>query len=303
MEVSIVIVNYHLSKEIDQCIQSILEWSADVQIEIIIVDNSVDRDETEALVQLQTHDRANIICIFNESNIGFGRACNIGADAAKGKYVCFLNPDTKLVAEIFRPLITLLESDGSCAVVSPRQQISEGVLDFSAGFFPSVLSELLNILYIGRFLETLWIGATNRNEPRTVDWVMGAFILISRRHFLDIGKFDPAYFMFFEESDLCKRLKRSGFSIKYVPTLHIDHAGSVSGKKDYRFFTRQFYHSKLIFLRKSYRGLERQLLVIETYIQLAGQLVLWSILFPVKPTKSSQKMLGIIDVLQQKNIQ
>jgi len=296
--ISIIIVNYHVAKEIEQCIRSLARAATDVAYEVIIVDNSTDEQERQSLSHLQSiipHSRVKIIV--NNENVGFGTACNVGALQSSGEYICFLNPDVIIVDNVFPSLVSTLNVNRRNAVISPRQHSPNRWFDFSAGYFPSLILEALNIFVIGRYIEAMIMNAMNTKSVHTVDWVMGAFMLIKREIFMDIGMFDPQFFIYYEESDLCFRLQRSGYSVLYMPGMYIEHRGGVAGKRNYRFFTMHFYHSKLLFLKKSYRGSLKTALMCETYAQLFAQLILWTVLFLPFPKKALQKIMGILDVI------
>ncbi|MBU1680159.1 MAG: glycosyltransferase, partial [Bacteroidetes bacterium] len=147
---SVVIVNYNLAREIENCLTSLLqviEMMKNIEYEIIIVDNnSPDRN----IVQTENKSRKdNIHFYYLEENLGFGKGCNYGFTKASGKYIWFLNPDTIIKEDIFSQIISQFEQDKSIGIIGPKQQFSKPCFDFSAGFSPNILFEIFNLLGIG----------------------------------------------------------------------------------------------------------------------------------------------------------
>ena len=301
ISLSIIIVNYNLAKEIENCLNSLLNNIDGVKYEIIIVDNnSTDKYLTEVEKKFNTN---NISFYYLDKNIGFGQGCNFGVSKSSGKYLCFLNPDTIIIENIFVPIINLFESSKSIGIIGPKQQIRRPCFDFSAGFTPNIFFELFNILTIGVFFEAVVVflyGKFIKKNYFDVGWILGACLFISADIFNNIGGFDKDYFMFFEETDLCKRVKDKSYRVIYFPSVKIKHIGSVSGKRDYSLFTKRIYSSKYIYISKHFKMLKKNLMKVLLLIQLITQIILWIILFPMNKNKSKQKLNGFFYLLNNK---
>lgn len=304
IDISIIIVNYNLAKEIENCLNSlllVLDSQKDFRYEIIIVDNnSPDKRLPETEKKFM---RDNIIFFYLDENIGFGKGCNYGFSKASGEYICFLNPDTILNENIFLSIIRLFENDKSIGIIGPKQQVRNPFFDFSAGYYPNILFELFNLFGIGVFFEAFLVfGLTKirKNKILKVDWILGAAIFIRSELFKAINGFDKDYFMFSEEVDLCKRISDKGYKIIYCPKYSIHHIGSVSGKKDYKLYTIRTYSSKFIFISKHYRSLYKSLMKSMLFIQLFSQMIIWTILFPMNKQKSKQKLSAFYHLLIHK---
>jgi GT2 family glycosyltransferase len=291
---SIIIINYNLSKEIENCLNS---FFANINIEgqgnyeIIIVDNnSSDKSLPEVEAKFK---KDNIKFYYLDKNEGFGKGCNYGFSKSSGEYICFLNPDTIIKEDVFSPILDLLERDQSIGIVGPKQQIRNHVFDLSAGFFPNIFLELFNSIGIGVFFEgfivTLY-SKLKKNKSFEVDWILGAVVFIRSEIFEKINGFDKDYFMFFEEVDLCKRVSDLGFKIIYSPQLRIHHIGSVSGKKDYKLYTIRVYSSKFIYISKHFKMLNKLVMKSLMYVQLFFQILIWTILLSKDKVKSKQKL-------------
>lgn len=302
IDISIIIVNYNLAKEIENCLYSLLsvfETSKQINYEIIIVDNNSPEKDLPHVEKKIKKD--NIRYFYLDNNVGFGKGNNFGFSKATGEYICFLNPDTLVKKNIFSPIINLLENDISIGIIGPKQQVREPFFDFSAGFSPNVFFEVFNLFSAGVFLEGLLVRlytTLRGKQPLEVNWILGAAIFIKSETFRSVNGFDKDYFMFFEEVDLCKRVADKGMKIIYYPELEIHHIGSVSGKKDYSLYTIRTYASKNIFLSKHFKLLKKYIMKSLLISQLFSQIIIWVILFLFNKQKSKQKLNAFFYLLK-----
>lgn len=304
IDLSIVIINYNLAMEIENCLNSLLgeiDKSMHYEYEIIIVDN--DSPDRGLLETEKKFKKDNIHFFYLEENLGFGKGCNFGFSKSSGKYLCFLNPDTLITEDIFSPIISLLQSDKSVGIIGPKQQVRPPFFDFSAGFYPNIVFEVVNLFGVGVFFEGLIMSfytKFKRNKGLEVDWILGAAIFMKSELFQEINGFDKDYFMFSEEVDLCKRVSNKGFKIIYHPEYKIHHIGSVSGKKDYTLYTIRTYSSRLLYISKHYKGLYKSVMRFLIQLQLFSQIFIWTILFPINKQKSKQKIDAFFYLLKTK---
>jgi GT2 family glycosyltransferase len=304
MNISIIIVNYNLADEIDNCLDSffdIANITKDIKYEVIIVDNN---SPDKKLSSIEKKYANNIVSFYYLSeNLGFGKACNYGFSKSSGEYILFLNPDTILKENIFEPIISEFQKDESIGIIAPKQQTRAPFFDFSAGFYPNICYEILNLFGIGVFFEGFLINLLSRRHNFkciNVGWILGAAIFIRSELFKELNGFDPDYFMFFEEVDLCRRVKNLGYNIAYCPWLKIHHIGSVSGKKDYTLYTIRTYSSKKIYISKHYKSFYRVIMQSMLYAQLFSQILIWIILMPLNRNKSKQKIKAFIYLVRNK---
>ena len=290
--ISVVIVNYNLSQEILACLDSFDRHPSQEEFEIIVVDNQSSDDMLPVLrerLEQNTHCR---LIPLNE-NRGFGTACNAGAEAANGEYLCFLNPDTEIKNDLLHDLRES-QRETSADLIGPAYGPAK-LLEYNAGVFPSVVLEALNVLLIGRYLEALYMGIRrrfSRERPLPVDWVLGACLFLSRDRFRQLNGFDESFFLFFEEMDLCRRLKRQGGRVVFSPACELDHIGSVSGKRDYVRFTDRFYRGKIRYLCKHSEGVRKWLFLLLVDLQIRVQSILWSLPGLRRGEKAQQKRAG-----------
>lgn len=211
-EVSILIVNYHTVPELKRCLQSLAAQQS-VSLEVIIVDNSVDKSEQNELQNLS--DR-HVKCLFSDKNLGFGRANNLAASYATAELLLILNPDTYLQSE------TLL-----------RRYIDRFQAGGEAMLAPLLLETEKNKLVYPRFGYPAQ-GLCKRTDfsmlAGEIAWVLGACMMMRRDDYLQIGGFDSDYFMYGEDADICWRIRAKLGAIGFDETLKVHHIGGASEK-------------------------------------------------------------------------
>ncbi|MEA2686646.1 MAG: N-acetylglucosaminyl-diphospho-decaprenol L-rhamnosyltransferase, partial [Actinomycetota bacterium] len=201
LAVAAVIVNFNARDHLVECIRSL---QADGVDDVVVVDNASSDGSEEALAGAGTDVRF----LPTGSNLGFGTAANIGVAKTGADYVLILNPDTIVEPGTVKALAAALDEDPRLAVVGPRIDNPDGTLYPSARQFPR-LTDAVGHAFLGmvwranpfttRYRMLDWDHA----QPGPVDWVGGACMLVRRTAFEQVGGFDPAYFMYVEDVDLC----------------------------------------------------------------------------------------------------
>lgn len=247
MNVSIIIVNYNTTRLLLQCVESVINRTHGVSYEIIVVDNHSGEEE---LTPLKTDNRITLIEL--QENLGFGRANNVGAEHAKGEHLFLLNPDTILVNDAITILYQHLLSTPSTGLCGGNI-FDENMLPIHSHdqIFPSVLSEMDiafgHPYYKLRYGRNSWFNHTK--APMKVAMITGADMMIRREVWDKVSGFDPSFFMYYEDSDLCARIKEQGYDIVNVPQAEIIHLEGksfhVSRERDQRYFSgRQRFFQK-----------------------------------------------------------
>lgn len=301
INLSIIIINYNLADEIDNCLISLIQVMENVNTlnyEVIIVDNNSPDKKLLSIEKKYSQDFIHFYYL--EKNLGFGKGCNFGFSKAIGEFICFLNPDTIIKEDIFTEIFKSFNQDKSIGIIGPKQQVREPFFDFSAGYSPKIIFELFNLIGVGVFVEGALIHFRSKkaNRPIPVKWILGACIIIKADLFKSIGGFDKDYFMFFEEVDLCRRVLNKGYKVLYAPYMKIHHIGSVSGKKDYTLYTIRTYSSKYLYMSKHFAAIKKTIFNTLLYLQLFSQLIIWSILAPVDFQKSRQKLNAFLYLIR-----
>ena len=225
-QVSVIIVSYNTKHLLSDCIESIMAHTADIDFEIIVVDNN-SNDGSEEYIKTAY---PNVIWLNSGGNIGFGRANNLGAKHSQGEYLFFLNSDTVLKNNALRYFTEHMRTHETknIGILGGYLYDEQGGINFSYGDFPSPASEIKYI--VGKiFRKKRHYDITNN---RAVDWISGADMFMRRCVFEDIGGFDPAIFMYYEDTDLQYRLFKAGYRQYIIADPEIVHleSGSSGGK-------------------------------------------------------------------------
>lgn len=254
MDVSIIIVNYNTSKLINDCIDSIFDKVKDIEYEIVIVDNNT--ENLKSMIVSSGDPRVKLLQL--PENVGFGRANNEGAKIAQGRNLFLLNPDTLLLNNAVKILSDYLDANPDCGGcggnlfdenLKPRhsyQIIMPGFID-SLDLFSN--RKITRLFYRGNN------EFNNTDEPLRVGYITGADLMIPKNVFVEVNGFDPSFFMYYEETDLCKRISNAGMRIVSVPQSKIIHLVGMSNpdgkKKIFKPFTFECYaQSRKIYYNK-----------------------------------------------------
>lgn len=229
IDVSVIIVNYNTQKMTAECIESIFEKTKGIAFEIILVDNASNDGSKEFFKK----DR-RIRYIYNDENLGFGKANNIGVDVAQGRNIFFLNSDTLLVNNAIKILSDYLDSHGESGICGGNLFNSEmePIHSFQM-FYPTIMEELNELLKCipTALFKTDRSQFNNTGQSKEVAYITGADLMIKKELIEKYGAFNSAFFMYFEETELCHRIKKAGYMIMSVPDAHIIHLCGKSTKK------------------------------------------------------------------------
>jgi GT2 family glycosyltransferase len=235
---SIIIVNYKSEKYLAKCISSIKEKFLGVEYEVIVVNN----DNVD--ISFLGGDKI----INTGKNIGFGAACNVGAKNAQGEILWFLNPDTEIISQNVTELVKELNKEG-VGIIGPRLVDKKNkTQEWIAGKKITIFGTLLNNLGYKRD-KKIWESITLVG----CDWVSGAAMFVKKDIFEKVGGFDENFFMYFEDINLCQRIRQAGYKIFYFPSCIVKHfsGGSFGGKirqKGYYYKAQFRYFFKSILL-------------------------------------------------------
>lgn len=228
---SVLIVTYNSAPQLPACLNS-LRGQTLQDFEVIVVDNA-SRDNSAALVR---SDYPEVKLIASEVNLGFGNGNNKALGIAQGRYIVLLNPDAILPADTLENALKHIEENSDAGMGGGLLQGTQGEWQPSARLFPSLLNDALTISGLAnRYAKSRFFGRFDQSwaDPKqavAIDWVVGAFAIIRRDLVDNIGLFDPRFFLYYEEVDLCRRIHEAGFKVYYWPDLVITHIGGASSE-------------------------------------------------------------------------
>lgn len=193
--------------------------------EVIVVDSGSGDGTAEALARRFP----GLALIASPENIGFGRGSNLGAARARGEFLAFVNPDVVLPRGVLGALAAHLLEHPRAAIAGPAIRDAGGGRSIAAQRFPSLGLEMKR-QWAG-LLAPLGFSDRGDREPTArgpVDWVSGACLLIRREVFFRLGGFDPQFFLYYEETDLCLRARAAGYEVHHLPDLEVVHRQGAS---------------------------------------------------------------------------
>ncbi|MBI5214824.1 MAG: glycosyltransferase family 2 protein [Ignavibacteriae bacterium] len=253
-DVSIIIVTYNSASYIEQCIHSIHEHSQQTSFEIIIVDNC----SLDTTVQIIESKFPQAKIFQNQHNVGFASANNQGIEASEGKYILLLNPDTEFKSNLLQESLTFLKHHPDVGCVGPQILNVDGSIQRTGVSFPSLWNSFVEIFFLEQLFPSTRIFGRHRrlfdnpNEEHIVDYLQGSCLMFPKQVLQKLAGMDERFFLYFEETDLCYRLKQEGWKTVYVPQAKLLHYGG-SGSEYYNEFRLLNYHkSFLLFHSKHY---------------------------------------------------
>jgi hypothetical protein len=230
---SVVIVTYRSAEVIGQCLRALEQATPEIPTEVIVVDNASADDTVD--VARSAAPGARII--EQEDNGGFAQGCAAGASAAAGRWLLFLNPDTAIAADAIKALLGCARSHPSAGIIGGRFVHEDGTIDPRSWWGkPTPWSALcfaigLNSILAGSPIfdrETPRPWAAGLREVRAVPVVSGAFMMMKRDLWHELGGFDPVFFMYGEDADLCLRAAKIGYRPVVTAQAVCHHSGGKS---------------------------------------------------------------------------
>ena len=260
MKLSIVIVNWKVKALLRDCLRSVF---AEMKLpagdyEVIVVDN----DSRDGSVEMIEAEFPQVRLIASPDNLGFADGCQAGYDLSSGELVLLLNPDTVVLDHAINSMVALMEARPDAAIVGSRLLNSDGSFQrASGGAYPRLSNVAWNYFFLGKLLPGSWAPEPLflDGDPmgiREIEWVSGASLMFRRSA---VGKriFDPAFFMFGEDMDLCDRMRRSGWKVLYSTQQSIvHHHGSSFAKQSERAVLATVYKGPRTFFARTHNRFE-----------------------------------------------
>lgn len=246
-----VIVTYKSSDTIAACLAGARRCVDAGFMRLLVVDNA-SPDDTRRILAREA-DFARVI--LGEANIGFGRGCNRGLREAVTPYVLFINPDATIEPDAVRILVSFLDLNPGCALCGPAIRTQPGRVQEVGGLSRpwTFVGDALG-MYASMHSRTPVVPGT---APFRTDWISGAMLCGRTDVLKALGGFDPRFFLYFEETDLCRRVMGAGHEIWCVPAAQVHHVGGVSAAQESGDRVRgciatHYYQSRHYYLRRHF---------------------------------------------------
>jgi N-acetylglucosaminyl-diphospho-decaprenol L-rhamnosyltransferase len=274
--VAAVVVNHNTRADLLACLATLRDAGAD---EVVVVDSGSSDGSVEAVTEVFPE-----VVTLPLANVGFGQAANAGVARTGAAAVVVANADTRFPPGSVRAMGTYLAERPDVGAMGPLVRFADGRLQMSARGFPSLREALGHALFGLWWPTNPWTRAYRLTDwdhasERQVDWVSGCCLAVRRAAFDDVHGFDPAYFMFVEDVDLCHRLGKAGWRVMFAPVAEVTHmvGASVSRKR----FRMAVEHARSLdrFYGRRFAGTPRRFLHPLIRLGLVGWLVavmVWS---------------------------
>ncbi len=253
MNLSIIIVNYNVKEFLQNLIHSIEKASTNLTKEIIIIDNASDDGSVEFIKE----KFPQIKLIANQTNLGFGKANNIGLKQAAGKYILLINPDTLVAEDTFEKMIQFFESNKNVGLAGCKILNPDGTLQLACRrSFPGPWTSFTKVTGLSTLFPNSKIFARynltylDENKSYEVDAISGSFMMMRKEVYEKVGGFDEQFFMYGEDLDLCYRIQKAGNKVYYVHSTQIIHYKGESTKRSSLDETKVFYNAMHLFVKK-----------------------------------------------------
>ncbi|HEX6104576.1 MAG TPA: glycosyltransferase family 2 protein, partial [Gemmatimonadales bacterium] len=224
---AVAIVSWNTRELLRRCLESALAEGA---AEIVVVDNG----SSDGSVEMVRDQFPRVRLEVRPENPGYGAASNIAFGLCSAEYVLLLNSDTAIHPGALAALVEHLDRNPRAGIVGPRLLNADGTLQKSVFPFPSPLVPLVkrrpvaDVVGVVPWLRDEFVGSWAHDRARRAPWVLGAALAIRRTAFDGTGGFDESFVMYFEEVDLCYRLRQAGWEIHFTPAAEVTHVGGAS---------------------------------------------------------------------------
>ncbi|PIR54192.1 hypothetical protein COU75_02045 [Candidatus Peregrinibacteria bacterium CG10_big_fil_rev_8_21_14_0_10_42_8] len=220
--VSVLVLNYRNAHATVRCVQALQEQTMIDSIEILVIDNH-SNDDSIGILRNQLATFLHVQIIETSSNDGFGFGYNIGLSYATGEYILCNNPDKILEPNGIEKMVRRMQDDTTIGIVAPRLMHSDGTQRLSIRRYPRLLDIIFRRSFIGNLfphsLDIYLMKDADRHIEQEVDWAIGGCFMIRHDVFQQLGGFDQQFFLFFEDTDLCRRCHNLGKKVVYLPSV------------------------------------------------------------------------------------
>lgn len=287
-DISIIIVNYNSNQLLKDCLDSFYKTAKGFTYEVIVVDNSDTKNNPKDIVELYPYTKF----LKNTENVGFALANNQGIKISEGNYILLLNNDTIFVENILLKLKEFCDRAADnviigCKLLNADGSHQESLVEFDNPWNTFTENFFLYKLFPrSRYFNKYYQNYIESADPFEVDMVKGAFMFCTGELIRQLNGFDENFFFYYEETDLCYRVKEAGGKIFYYPGASIIHLGGATTDSMPWFKFKHQTVSKIKFYQKHYKGIEFILPAIFHYTGVLVRVPLYVVFGILKRKKS-----------------
>lgn len=233
MDLSIIVTHHQTPELLDLCLGSINNNAKGIKHEIIVVDSN----SQEKTRQLLKGNYKNVKVVSFKRNVGYSKLVNAGLKKARGKYILILNADIIVLEDSILKMLRYIEKYPRTGIVGPQLLDFTNNVQSSCFSFPTLEAILARRTFWGkakrgkRALNKFTLNSSAMAKPQKVDWVQGSAMMISKKAIKKVGLLDERFFMYFEDTDWCRRFWQNGYEIIYLPSAKMAHYYHRTSKK------------------------------------------------------------------------
>ena len=255
MQLSVIILNYNVRYFLEQCIISVQKALQNIEGEIIVVDNN----SVDGSCQMVKQKFPNVKLIENKENLGFPKGNNIGVAQAKGEYLCILNPDTVVAEDTFNKLLKTENWKLTTGLIGCK------LIDGTGNFLPeskrgvptpwvafTKIFGLYKIFPNSKYFNKYYAQHLNENQSGEVAILVGAFMVLKKSLYLEVGGFDENCFMYSDDIDLSYTIQQKGYTNYYFANTTVIHYKGESTVRDQKYLQR-FQEAMNYFYKKHFK--------------------------------------------------
>lgn len=252
MQLSVIILNYNVRYFLELCVLSVQKAIQNIDAEIIVVDNN-SSDDSCAMMAARF---PNVKLIENKTNFGFPKGNNIGVDQAKGEYICILNPDTVVAEDTFEKILNAKNWQLNTGIIGCK------LIDGTGNFLPEskrgvptpwvAFTKIFGLYKISNLFGKYYAQHLSENQSGKVDILVGAFMVMKRSLYPEVGGFDENCFMYSDDIDLSYTVKKSGRENYYFAETSVIHYKGESTVRDEKYMKR-FQEAMNFFYNKHFK--------------------------------------------------
>lgn len=226
MKIDICIVSYNTKNILYKCLKSVIQAVENSNIKDVIeyAIHVVDNASHDGTVDMIQKNFPEIKLVNLEINLGFARANNIIFSKSYGKYFILLNPDAFIHEDTLTKAISFMENTSKAGACGGLLRNEDGSLAPSARRFPTLIRKFCDMWGLSRIVKKKQVS----NKSQEVDWVPGTFTVVRRSAFINLPLFDERFFLYYEETDMCRALHNRGWQVWFVPEIELVHIGGAS---------------------------------------------------------------------------
>ena len=252
IDATIGVVTWKRKDLIERCLRSIYATTALGRYRLIVVDNA----SNDGSVELIRSEFREVELIENPVNLGIAKPRNEILRRATGRYTIILDNDTEVLGDALDALVRTMDAHPRAAIGGPKLLNPDGTYQLSCRTFQTLGTVVFRATALGRwFPDSRWVAGHlmtdwAHDRLRSVDWVLGAGLIMRNGVVQTLGLFDEGYFYLYEEVDWCYRARRQGWEVLYVPEAQIIHLYQRTGARSFNRMTLFHIRSALRFLAK-----------------------------------------------------